>query len=186
MEVSSPALTFPRVFCCNCGAPDCKEEVQDTRVSRYFGIGRSGTIFHLALPVCTGCRGTIRRQPASFFGKLLVLAGVVIALFVSMLVLASNVQLPVWIGLHVFAISGVVGLILTILFYYLRRAQPPKTSFYQPVRIKKADVRISAVMSGPGQVMFMKLAFTNADYLNAFADANREAIKAGHLAAVRG
>jgi hypothetical protein len=185
MEVQSPALTFPVVFCCNCGAGDCRAEIQDTRTWRYFGIGRSGTIFHLALPICAGCRRTIRRRPAGLFGKLLVLGGTVVTLFLGMLLLAANVQLPVWIGLHVFAISMTIGIILTILFYYLRRARPPRTSFYQPVRIRKADVRISAVMNGPGQVTFMKLAFTNADYLNAFADANREAIKSGHLAAVR-
>jgi hypothetical protein len=185
MEIQSPALMFPAVFCCNCGAPECKTLIQDSRTWRYFGIGHSGTIFHLSLPVCAGCRGTIRRRPAGLFGKLLVLAGTVVALFVGMLVLAANVQLPVWIGLHVFAISVALGIVLTILFYYLRRARPPKTSFYQPVRIKKADVRISSVMNGPGQVVFMKLAFTNADYLDAFAEANRDAINSGHLAAVR-
>ncbi len=71
------------------------------------------------------------------------------------------------------------------MFYRLRRAQPPKTSFYQPVRIKVANVQFAGIMSGPGQVAFMKLAFTNPDYLNVFAQANREAIQAGTIAVVR-
>ena len=37
----------------------------------------------------------------------------------------------------------------------------------------------------PGQVQFMKLAFTNPDYLNVFSDANRDAIQAGHITVVR-
>jgi hypothetical protein len=40
-------------------------------------------------------------------------------------------------------------------------------------------------MNGPGQVAYMKLAFTNPDYLNVFMNANREAIKAGHVAVVQ-
>jgi hypothetical protein len=31
----------------------------------------------------------------------------------------------------------------------------------------------------------MKLAFTNPDYLHAFVNANQDAIKAGHVAAVK-
>ena len=186
MEVQSPSLTFPSVFCCNCGAADCQSEIQDTRVSPYFGIRRSGTIFHLSIPICASCRRTMRRRPAGFFGKLLVLAGVVVGLFVGLLLLDLAVRLPVWIAVHLYSISVVFGVIITVLFYYLRRAKPPRTSFYQPVRIRKADVRISSVMSGAGQVLFMKLAFTNPDYLQAFADANRDAIKAGHVSAVQG
>jgi len=82
-------------------------------------------------------------------------------------------------------ISGVLGLTVTIVFYRLRRAKPPKTSFYQPVRIKEASVHFAGLMSGPGQVQFMKLAFTNPDYLNVFSNANRDAIQAGHIAVVR-
>jgi len=74
---------------------------------------------------------------------------------------------------------------VTVVFYRFRRAKPPKTSFYQPVRIKQADVRIGGVMDGPGQVAYMKLAFTNPDYLNVFANANRDAIKTGSAAQVK-
>ena len=40
-------------------------------------------------------------------------------------------------------------------------------------------------MAGAGQVAYMKLAFTNPDYLNVFTDANQEAIKAKHIAVVK-
>ena len=61
-------------------------------------------------------------------------------------------------------------------FYWLRSARPPRTSFYQPVRVKQAKVQFGGVMGGPGHVAFLKLAFTNPDYLNVFMNANREAI----------
>jgi hypothetical protein len=53
------------------------------------------------------------------------------------------------------------------------------------VRIKEANVQLTDLMSGAGHVAFMKLAFTNPNYLNIFVDANRDAIKAGHLAVVK-
>jgi len=92
---------------------------------------------------------------------------------------------PPWYVEYRWIISLVLGAIVTLVFYRLRRAKPPRTSFYQPVRIKRADVRIAGIMDGPGQVAYMKLAFTNPDYLNVFTNANSEAIKAGHLAVVR-
>ena len=79
----------------------------------------------------------------------------------------------------------VLGVVLTILFYRLRRPKPPQTSFYQPVRIKEARLQFSGLMAGAGHVGYMKLAFTNPDYLNVFADANQEAIKAKHVAVVK-
>ncbi len=61
-----------------------------------------------------------------------------------------------------------------------------KTSFYQPVRIKQAKRAVRRSHGRPGHVAFLKLAFTNPDYLNVFMNANREAIKAKHIAVVKG
>jgi len=185
MDVTSPSLTFPSNFCCNCGDTNCASEIQDTRVTRYFAIFGTGTIFHLSLPICAACRKTMRRRPAVFFGKLLVFGLMVAGWYLAGFALSKSVALPQWMANNLFTISLVLGLILTILFYRMRSAKAPKTSFYQPVRIKRADVRISGVMDGPGQVAYMKLAFTNPDYLNVFMSANRDAIKAGHLAVVQ-
>ncbi len=78
-----------------------------------------------------------------------------------------------------------LGVVLTIVFYRLRRPKPPQTSFYQPVRIREVRLQFRGLMAGRGQVAFMKLAFTNPDYLNVFADANQEAIKAKRIAVVK-
>jgi hypothetical protein len=184
-QEAKPALNFPATFCCNCGSTGCESQVQETRVSRYFGIGRTGTTFHLQVPICNACRRTMRRRPPSFFGTLLVVGLIMGGCFLALLLLASAVTLPVWIGIHMLSISSVLGLVLTLVFYRLRRARPPKTTFYQPVRIKVARVHFADLMHGAGNVAFMKLAFTNQEYLNIFRDANRDAIAAGRLAVVR-
>jgi hypothetical protein len=185
MDVQSPSLTFPTAFCCNCGDTNCANEIQDTRVTRFFAIFGTETTFHLPVPICAACRRSTRRRPAGFFVRLLVLAITVAAFFLVSLWIAKSTTSPPWIADNLFVISLVLGAIVTVVFYRFRRAKPPKTSFYQPVRIKQADVRIGGVMDGPGQVAYMKLAFTNPDYLNVFANANRDAIKTGHLAVVK-
>jgi len=185
MQLDSPKLGFPAAFCCNCGDTHCVSEIQDTRVTRYFGIGGTETIFHLPVPVCAACRRSTRRRAPGFFARLLVLALAVSAFFLALVMFASIVRLPEWIGAHLFGISVGLAVLLMLLILKLRRPKPPKTSFYQPVRIKEVRVHVTDVMNGYGQVAFMKLAFTNPRYLEVFANANREAISAGSLAAVK-
>jgi hypothetical protein len=185
MDVQRQALIFPAGFCCNCGDTNCVAEAQETRITRFFGLRGTGTTFNLSIPICAACRKTTRRRPAGFFHRLLVFGALVGGWFLVLVVLGSYVVWPPWIAGHRFAISVALGLLVTVAFYRLRRARPPKTSFYQPVRIKDADVQFADVMSGPGQVVFMKLAFTNPDYLNVFTQANREAIQAGYVVAGR-
>jgi hypothetical protein len=185
MQLDSPKLGFPAAFCCNCGATNCVSEIQDTRVTRYFGIGGTETIFHLPVPVCAACRRSTRRRAPGFFARLLVLALAVGVFFLALLMFASMVTLPDWIGAHLFGISVGLAVLLMVLILRLRRPKAPQTSFYQPVRIKEVRVHVTDVMNGYGQVAFMKLAFTNPEYLNVFTNANREAIRIGTLAAVK-
>ena len=185
MGVDSPQLTFPTMFCCNCGDTNCVAEIQDTRVTRYFGLGGTETTFQLALPVCAACRRSTRRRPQGFFSWLLIVAIGTGVAFLALLMLGSMVEYPLWISGHLFVLSAVIALAVMMVVWRLRRPKLPKTSFYQPVRIKQADVQLTDLMSGSGHVAFMKLAFTNPDYLNVFVNANREAIKAGHVSAVK-
>jgi|SRR5882672_97553 len=184
MQVENPQLGFPTSFCCNCGATECTSEIQDTRVTRFFSIGRTDTIFRLSVPVCSACRKTIRRKPAGFFSRLGVLVLITGVLFGACIVLGSTAALPLWIG-YMYGASVVLGIVLTYLFYRLRRPRPPQTSFYQPVRIKNVRLQFSGLMAGEGHVGFMRLAFTNPDYLSAFSDANQEAIKAKRVAVAK-
>lgn len=181
VSLETPELRFPATFCCNCGDTNCVSEVQDTRITRYFGFGGTETTFHLSIPICAACRKTTRRRPASGFSRLLVWALASCVTFGMFLLIAGKVTLPMWAAEHLFAISAGVALVLVILFYRLRRPRPPQTSYYQPVRVRDARVHFG---EGYGRVVYMKLAFTNSDYQNVFANANREAIGAKRVSVV--
>ena len=186
MQLAAPPLKFPTRFCCNCGSMDCVVEVQDTRLTRPFGFGGGGgTLFQLPVPVCASCRRTTRRPPPGLLGRLLVVAGIFAVVLLALVVTLPAAEPPSWLRLHRLGVSVALALLVAFVFYRLRRAHPPQTSFYQPVRIRALDVRVHDVMNGAGQVAFMKIAFTNPEYLNLFADANREAIDAGQVAAVK-
>lgn len=175
-------LSFPATFCCNCGDINCMTEIQDTRVTRYYGLGGVETTVQLPIPICASCLKTTRRRPSGWFARLLVWAVAACVVFFAFIILGEKVALPIWFAEHMFAIAAGVSFVLVVLFYRLRRPEPPQTSYYQPVRVMEArmDFRDSA-----GQLTFMKLAFTNHEYLNVFTTANRAAIQAKMLAAVK-
>ena len=185
MDVAGLQMSFPTAFCCNCSALDCASEIQDTRVTRYFGLGGTETTFHLPVPVCARCRASTRRRPRGFFTGLLVFASCVAAAFLLLWLPGLSLAYPDWLRAHLFAISLVPAIAGFVLLWRLRRPKAPQTSFYQPVRIKVANVAVSDMASGAGRVVFMKLAFTNPDYLDLFRNANREAIEAGGIAVVK-
>jgi hypothetical protein len=178
----NPLLNFPAAFCCNCGDIDCRIEIQDTRVTRYFGLGGVETTFQLPIPVCAACLKTTRRRPSGWFSRLLVWAVAACVVFFAFIILGENFTLPLWAAEHMFAIAAGVSLVLVVLFYRLRRPRPPQTSYYQPVRIKQASVNFG---DDSGRLSFLKLAFTNHEYLNVFVTANRAAIQAKTVAAVK-
>jgi len=180
MDVAGLQMSFPIAFCCNCGATDCTNEVQETRVTRYFGLSRGETTFHLPLPVCPRCRRSLGRAPQGFFAQLVLL---VTCLAVAWLMLALlDYSFFDWPGRNVFVVSAFVALVAFVLLKRLRRPKLPQTSFYQPVRVK---VAVSHVAGTDSRVTFMKLAFTNPAYLDAFAGMNREAIETGRIAVVQ-
>jgi hypothetical protein len=185
MEMAGPQMSFPTSCCCNCGAVDCQSEVQETRVTRYFGLRRSGTTFHLPVPVCARCVRSTRRRPPGFFARLLLLVTCLAVAFVFLVLLNYSLFYSEWLLRHVVVFAAVLGLVAFLLLTRLRRPKPPATSFYQPVRIKVATVAVSQVEGAASRVMFMKLAFTNPEYLIRFREANRDAIEAGRLAAVK-
>jgi hypothetical protein len=183
MQLATPQLNFPLAFCCNCGDPNCVTEIQDTRVTRYLGLGGSETTFHLPIPVCARCRRTTRRRPPGLFGRLLVAGVLICVCFLALLIVSKYTTLPLWMADRRFTVSAALAVMIAILFYRVRRPGPPQTSFYQPVRIKSLRVQITDVPNGQGHVAYMKLGFTNPDYLNIFVQANADAIAARQVAA---
>jgi hypothetical protein len=183
MDVAGLQMSFPTAFCCNCGASDCANEVQETRVTRYFGLRKGETTFHLPLPVCPRCRRSLGRPPQGFLTHVLLLAA---CLAIAWLMLALlDYSFFDWAPRNVFVAAAFVALIAFVLLKRLRRPRLPQTSFYQPVRIKVATVAVSHVGGGQSRVTFMKLAFTHPGYLDSFAGMNREAIDTGRIAVVQ-
>lgn len=178
-------MSFPTAFCCNCGAVDCQNEVQDARVTRYFGLGRAETTFHLPVPICARCRRSLRRPPPGFFARLLLLVTCLAVASLLLLLLNYSLFYSEWLLRHLLVFATVLAVVAFVLLTRLRRPKAPQTSFYQPVRVKVATVAVSHVEGAASGVSFMKLAFTNPDYLNVFHNANRDAIEAGSIAIVK-
>jgi hypothetical protein len=182
MEVQAPLLNFPPAFCCNCGDTNCTPELQDTRITRVFLPARTETTFQLPVPVCDACRPSTRRRPLSASAKLLIWLASSVGMFGLLKLLTLGRALPQWIPAYLWVISAALALGLLVLVFRLRRPRHPQTSWYQPVRIRQAQMRFE---EHGGQVAFMKLAFTNHEYLNVFNAANRAAIEARSVAAVK-
>ncbi len=185
MDADGSPLIFPTGFCCNCGALDCQSEIQDTRATRYFGIRRGETTFHLPVPVCARCRRSTRRPPPGFFARLLLFLACLVVAALLLVLLNYSLFYSDWLSRHVLVLAGALAVAAFVLLTRLRRPKPPQTSFYQPVRLKTATVAVSHVEGTASGVTFMKLAFTNADYFNAFRNANREALESGRIAVVK-
>jgi hypothetical protein len=185
MEVGGPQMSFPTAFCCNCGALDCQSEVQDTRVTRYFGLGSGETTFHLPVPVCARCLRSTRRRPPGFFARLLLFVICLAVSFLLFVLLNYSLFYSEWLLRHILVFAAVLSVVAFVLLTRLRRPKPPQTSFYQPVRIKLATIAVSHVDGAPSGVRFMKLAFSNPEYLNVFRSANSDAIEAGSIAVVK-
>jgi hypothetical protein len=183
VELAGPRFDFPKDFCCNCGDPNCVVELQDTRVTKYVGVGGVETTFELPIPVCAPCRKSTKRRPTSWFRRLLVLALATAVVFLALVLLASSLALPVFLGEHLFTTSVVVAVIFCAVLWRLRQPIKPQTSYYQPVRIKSVNVQVTDVMAGAGQVARIEFRFTNPAYLELFKQANQAAIAAKYLIA---
>jgi hypothetical protein len=182
VSIATPHLDFPHAFCCNCGGTtQLNSEIQETRISRLFGVSVGETTFKLAIPICAGCVKTIRRPPSGWLRKVLVFVGATLVLL-GLLWYASGPTWPTWITNYKLYISAALALALVIVLYRMRRPKPPQTSFYQPVRIRDARVQFDG---GQAEIAWIKLAFTNAGYLAAFTAANSAAIQARRVAVVK-
>ncbi len=181
MQVENPQLGFPNTFCCNCGATDCKSEDQDTRVTRFFSIGRTDTIFRLSVPTCAACRRTLRRRPAGFFSRLgilllfmAVIFGVSFASIPRRAAVVDELSLRRERGRRSPAHLGLLSV------------PTPESAADQLLSTRanqeRARCEFSGLMAGEGHVRFMRLAFTNPDYLSAFTEANQEAIRMKRVA----
>ena len=177
---ASPDLgfAFPTDLCCNCSAmADLTILAQDTRLTRYFLIGGSEVAFRLRLPFCRVCGPSAKRRPVSLSHKLLVFAlfyfAVLAVLMLSGMALDSESLLD-----NTPLLSGVLGLVITVVWYGARRPERGQSSYYQPVRITRLSQKFVS-----GAVRVIGFGFTNYVYLHRFESLNAQAITAGRVQA---
>jgi hypothetical protein len=171
-------LAFPADLCCNCSAiADLTILEQDTRLTRYFLIGGSEVAFRLRLPFCRVCGPSVNRRPVSLLHKLLVFGLFYFAVFAVLMLCGMALDSESLLDYTVL-LSGVFGLVITVLWYAARRPERGQSSYYQPVRITRLSQKF---LSGAFRVI--GFGFTNYAYLHRFESLNAQAITAGRVQA---
>jgi len=163
-------------LCCNCAALTGLTLLdQDTRLTRFFLMGGSEITFRLRLPFCRSCAPSAKRRPISLFHRLLVFGlfyfGVFAVLLLTGMALESESLLD-----RTGLLSGILGLVATVLWYAVRRPNPHQSSYYQPVRITRLRQKFFS-----GMVRGIGFAFTSAVYRQQFESINETAIAAGQI-----
>lgn len=167
------SLTTPPAFCCNCGAQGEVEFVPTPlRKTSYFFLFGSEITLNESFPYCRKCRRTAGRVRQSPLSKLLA-AGLATAVAFLVLVLVE----PSWPAIlveHLFHASALIGVLLTVGYFYVQEWSRKGRTYYQPVSL--ADVQIGDGVLGP-----VRLRFYNREYAQVFAEANAPAVAAGFL-----
>lgn len=161
----------PVKSCCNCGTSRNLEMVNtEFKRTRYLLIGGTEMTYTLYLPYCQGCKRSANRLRQGWFSKSLVAFAVFWVMVLAIGVSAPDRQ-PRWMRDSPFRVAGVAALALTSAFYLTRRAAPPRTSYYQPVFLRKAPASSEGVALG----------FTNDRYATQFELANKWFCDSGAL-----
>jgi hypothetical protein len=163
-------LTTPLEQCCNCGAKGEVELVQTPlQKTRYFLF--FGTELELieTFPYCKRCQGSAKRVRLSWPAKLLVACMVTAGLFLGLVLSAAD--LPSALQNSLFAWSCVLGVALTLAYFFWRERKHTRRSYYQPVSL------VDAVL-GEGGLQRIHLRFVNPGYARVFSKANAPLIAA--------
>jgi hypothetical protein len=174
------SLQFPEDVCANCGT---RSEVfvaeQDTRVTRFLLLGGTELSLPLPVPTCIHCSDTLVRRPMTLGNKALITGLLAGACATGLLMWATLGSTKTgFVAEHPFLISSLVGVALSWSWFRKHRPEKPQSSFYQPVRIRRLKRQFMN-----GTIDAIHFAFTNKAYRLAFARANRDAIRAGHVGA---
>lgn len=161
-------LTTPLDYCCNCGAKGEIELVQTplqkTRFFLFFG-----TELELieTFPYCKRCKRSAKRVRLGWISKALVACMVAPALFLGLM--WSGAAVPKFMQARLFTWASLLGLVLTMAYFYWRERAGLKRSYYQPVSL------LDATLAGES-LQQIHLHFSNSDYARLFSKANAELI----------
>lgn len=169
---------FPSGSCCNCGSRVGVRTIeQDTRRTRYLFAGGTEVTFKLPLPFCQTCVPSSRRRPKSPVHWVLVALMLFGAAALGLIVLGDLVLHSAWVAANLLPLAAGIAVAMTLAMVAIARPKGTQTSYAQPVRIVTLRREfMSGAITGIG------FAFTHAGYRKAFAAANTEAIRSGHVA----
>lgn len=175
------SFAFPTSRCCNCGGKTALSvKPQDTKLTRYIGIGGTEVTLSLPLCVCARCAPTLRRRPPTWFTRVLTWLALGAALFLAAVTLGEPMLsgLGAWFNGNLFPISLAVSAAVMGLAIRLRQPGHDQSSFFQPVRLLDVNRRFNSPY-----IEGVALSFSNAAYLRDFVQLNAEGLKAGYIQA---
>ncbi len=169
------AISIPDDACCNCGRQnDLTIVPTPLKKTRFMLLGGSELTVNLGFPYCAGCEKTAAKHAVGAFGKLLiafVLFGILMLVVIFLPFNLAAVLPGAMLPLAVFS----VALAATLGYFRLRRPKPPKTNLDQPVMMRGVKQLFG------GEIVGLRLGFSNATYKRSFDDANQLQIASGVL-----
>lgn len=167
------ALAKPLDCCCNCGDDGDVAMVETPlQQTRFFLVFGTELVLREEFPYCGACRRSATRARPGALGKLLLAALATAVLF--LVFVMAEAMLPRGMRESPFRWSLALGVVATYTYFALRTAQATPRSYYQPVRLVKAQL-------AGGGLQRVRLEFANAAYGRQFARANAEWVAAGTL-----
>ena len=174
-ELDLDALQIPEEICCNCGRPrDLSIVPTPLKKTRYMLLGGSELTITLGFPYCPDCAATASKHAIGAFGKLLISFVLFGALMLGVIFVPFNLAaiLPgAMLPLTVFSIAVAP----TLGYFHMRRPRPPRTSADQPVSLRGVKQLFA------GDVVGLRLAFSNPKYKQRFDASNQPQISSGVL-----
>lgn len=140
--------------------------------TRYFLVFGTELTLNETFPYCKRCRGSARRVRLGALSKMLAGCVVIAALFL-VLVLSAN-SLPTAVSANLFRSAVIGGILLTLVYFYLREWRSRDRTYYQPVSL------VDAAMGGD-ELGKLTIRFYNKKYAKIFKKANSELISSGML-----
>ncbi len=167
------SLTTPMEHCCNCGQRKAVELIETPlRRTRFFFLSGSELTLRESFPYCTGCAASATRVRLGWGSKLFGMCLTTAAVFAVLVLGAAS--LPSFLGANLLLSSVLIGVLLTLAYFFVHEWGKAVSTYYQPVSLVSADVN-------GGTLARLRLRFYNASYAARFLTANRQMIDAGVL-----
>jgi hypothetical protein len=167
------SLTTPLEICCNCAARRPIELVETPlQRTRYFLFFGTELTLNETFPYCQRCKSSAKRVRLGWASKLLSACLAISIVFLALVFAADS--FPKAITENMFRSSVILGIILTLGYFYLREWGRKGSTYYQPVSLASVNMSNDTLNR-------LVLKFYNKKYAKVFAAANADIISSGML-----